>query len=237
MCRADDGNRTRTVSLGTNRRHTHRPGRASTACRWSHFVTAEHRTVGPILGPERTSNRVAGSRAIASKSATAHMASSQAGLSPGRPVTVIAGSALSTHRWRYALSVAAVRRRRSAPARPVLEIAPRLILEPVRMWGRPFTSCGRTFPMLSGRRSAINRCATCSSVGRPAASTKSETFFGRLSGGPRYATLRSSKVDRRYVAGTAARTCALPGRAQRAHRSTPDARIRREDRFGTKPGD
>ena len=115
-----------------------------------------------------------------------------------------------------------------------LEIAPRLILEPVRMWGRPFTSCGRTFPMLSGRRSAINRCATWSSAGRPAASTKSETFFGRPSGGPRYATLRSSKVDRRYVAGTAARTYALPGRARRAHRSTPDARIRREDRFGTR---
>ena len=52
-----------------------------------------------------------------------------------------------------------------------LEIAPRLILEPVLM------SCGRTFPVLSARRSAIHRCATWSSAGRPAASTRADILW------------------------------------------------------------
>lgn len=38
-----------------------------------------------------------------------------------------------------------------------LEIAPRLTLEPVRMWIVRSLSCGRTFPLLSRRRSVIRR--------------------------------------------------------------------------------
>ena len=76
-----------------------------------------------------------------------------------------------------------------------LEIAPRLTLEPVRLWGRPFTVMWRTFQVLSARRSAIHRCATWSSAGRRAALIKCEKFFGRLSRELRCANLRSSKCS------------------------------------------
>src|SRR5215207_1555457 len=36
------------LSLGDNRRNTDRPSRASTACRWCAFVTADHPPVGPV---------------------------------------------------------------------------------------------------------------------------------------------------------------------------------------------
>jgi hypothetical protein len=77
-----------------------------------------------------------------------------------------------------------------------LEIAPRLTLEPVRLWGRPFTVMWADFPgALSAAISdpQVHRCATWSSAGRPAALIKCETFSGRLSRVLRCANLQGSK--------------------------------------------
>src|SRR3954453_2899973 len=79
-----------------------------------------------------------------------------------------------------------------------LEIAPRLTLEPVRMWERPFTVMWADFPgalsiLISDSRvrDLVERWPT------GGIDQVRDILWARLSGGPRFANLRSSRSRRR----------------------------------------
>jgi len=69
-----------------NGRHTDRPSRASSACRWCPFVTAAHPPVGPVWGPERTGHYESQARRVdqSSHAYARPLASAAVDLSLGR---------------------------------------------------------------------------------------------------------------------------------------------------------
>ena len=102
-------------------------------------------------------------------------------------------SALHARSWREREKALGIGYEIVAGAFNDLDIAPRLTLEPVRLWGRPFTVMWADFP--GALSTAISDPQVRDLVERwpTGGIDQVRTFFGRLSRGLRCANLRSSK--------------------------------------------